>query len=61
MNGLTGWDDLTMDAGLQEQIGCVAKRVVSEDRALVRRCVSGDTAVAWTDAISIATDGVVKW
>ena len=60
-NSLTqGWDDVTHDAALRDQINFVARQVASDDPARGRWRVSGDYAVVWTDASSIATGVVIE-
>ena len=55
-----GWDDIADDAALRDQIGYVASRLASEDAAHGRWCVSGDRAVVWTDASSVAAGVVMQ-
>ena len=61
VNALTqGWDDETHDVALREHIDYVARRVARDDPARGRWCVSGECAVVWTDASSIATGVVIE-
>ncbi|XP_043211053.1 uncharacterized protein LOC122375611 [Amphibalanus amphitrite] len=48
------WDDVTDDPELREQMMYVAKRMVKDDPARGHWHVSGDSAVVWTDASSVA-------
>ena len=48
------WDDVTDDPVLREQLTYVAERVAKEDPARGQWHVSGDSAVVWTDASSVA-------
>ena len=49
------WDDVTDDPGLREQLTYLAERLARDDPARSQRHVSGDRAVVWTDASSVAT------
>ncbi|KAF0289508.1 Intracisternal A-particle Pol-related polyprotein [Amphibalanus amphitrite] len=61
VNSLTrGWDDVTHDAALREQLKHVAERLASEDPARGQWCVTGHRAVLWTDASSIAAGVVLE-
>lgn len=61
VNALTqGWDDETNDARLREHVDDVARRLASDDPARGAWCVSGDRAVVWTDASSIAYGVVIE-
>ncbi|XP_043201309.1 uncharacterized protein LOC122370107 [Amphibalanus amphitrite] len=55
-----GWDDMTADRTLQAQVDHVAERVNSDDPAHGVWCVSGDAAVVWTDASSLAAGVVLE-
>ena len=55
-----GWDDVTGDSSLIEQMNAVAARLVSDDPARGVWCVEGERAVVWTDASSLATGVVVE-
>ena len=48
------WDDVTDDPGLREQLTYVAERLARDDPARGQWHVSGDSAVVWTDASSVA-------
>ena len=59
VNAVTrGWDDVTADAALRDQVNYVTHRLEREDPAHGQWCVSGDHVVVWTDASSVAS-GVV--
>ena len=61
VNSLTrGWDDVTHDTALREQLRQVADRLAREDPARGQWCVTGDRAVVWTDASSIAAGVVLE-
>ena len=61
VNTLThGWDDVTRDGDLRNQLDYVSRRVATDDPARGRWCVSGDSAVVWTDASSIAYGVVME-
>ena len=48
------WDDVTDDLGLREQLTYLAERLARDDPARGQKHVSGDNAVVWTDASSMA-------
>ena len=48
------WDDITDDPVLRKQLTYVAERVAADDPARGQWHVSGDSAVVWTDASSVA-------
>lgn len=61
VNALTrSWDQPTDDATLRKQIDCVAGRLASDDPARGRWHVSGDRAVVWTDASSVAAGVILE-
>ena len=49
-----GWDDEASDEGLREQLDAVWKRLLDADPARGPWCVTGTSAVVWTDASSLA-------
>ena len=49
-----GWDDEADDAALRGQMRAVWERLAADDPAAGPWCVSGDSAVVWTDASSLA-------
>ena len=55
-----GWDDVTDDPGLRDQLRYVSQRLASEDPARGRWCVDGESAVIWTDASSVAAGVVLE-
>ncbi|XP_045101323.1 uncharacterized protein LOC123498225 [Portunus trituberculatus] len=55
-----GWDDVTGDDALCEQMEYVSSRLSKEDPCCGQWCVHGDQAVVWTDASSIAAGVVVE-
>ena len=55
-----GWDDATDDPVLRAQVEYVADRIASDDPARGVWCVSGDQAVVWTDASSLAAGVVLE-
>ena len=55
-----GWDDVTDDPWLRDQLRYVAERLVNDDPAGGRWCVTGDSAVIWTDASSVAAGVVME-
>ena len=61
VNALTrGWDDVTEDSTLREQLRSVMDRVTREDPARGPWRVTGNEATVWVDASSIATGVVVE-
>ena len=48
------WDDVTDNQALREQLTYVAERMAKDDPARGQWNVSGDSAVVWTDASSVA-------
>ncbi|XP_043215697.1 uncharacterized protein LOC122378555 [Amphibalanus amphitrite] len=55
-----GWDDVTTDALLQSQISHVHSRLLAADPARGQWCWTGDQAIVWTDASSIAAGVVIE-
>lgn len=61
VNTLTrGWDDATNDPALRSQIDHAAGKLTSDDPARGQWCVTGDRAVVWTDASSVAAGAVLE-
>ena len=61
VNAVTsGWDDAADDASLRGQIAAVADRLSAADPASGPWCFSGDKAIVWADASSIAAGVVVE-
>ncbi|XP_043199219.1 uncharacterized protein LOC122368950 [Amphibalanus amphitrite] len=56
----SGWDDVTRDPMLLDQLQYVAERLVSDDPARGRWSVQGESAVIWTDASSVAAGVVLE-
>jgi len=56
----SGWDDVTDDETLHAQIIHVCERLSAADPARGRWCWTGDRAIVWTDASSIAAGVVVE-
>ena len=55
-----GWDDVTDDPWLRDQLRYVTERLARDDPARGRWCVSGNSAVIWTDASSVAAGVVLE-
>ncbi|KAF0309115.1 hypothetical protein FJT64_019717 [Amphibalanus amphitrite] len=55
-----GWDDVTTDALLQSQISHVHSRLLAADPARGQWCWTGDQAIVWIDASSIAAGVVIE-
>ena len=61
VNAVTqGWDDVTDDPWLRDQLRHVAERLPSDDPARGCWCVNGNSAVIWTDASSVAAGVVLE-
>ena len=61
VNAVTrGWDDVTDDAALWSQVEQVAGRLARADPARGPWCFSGERAIVWTDASSIASGVVIQ-
>ena len=55
-----GWDDVTSDATLLDQISDVHARLLTADPARGPWCWTGNRATVWTDASSIAAGVVIE-
>ena len=61
VNAVTsGWDDVTDDPSLRSQINHVHERLGKSDPARGPWCWTGDRAIVWTDASSIAAGVVIE-
>lgn len=54
------WDDVTEDPVLRDQVAYVAERVAKDDPARGHWNVSGNRAIVWTDASSVAAGVVLE-
>lgn len=55
-----GWDDVVEDGALNKSMQWVSARLAGEDPCRGSWSVSGDKAVVWTDASSVATGIVIE-